>query len=216
MRNRSLQVIAFGTIVAVSGIRVTAQQPAQLTVRLSIDQDGGLSDTQLGLVVDEVRAIWSEVGVAVVSGRYGEGSPADGASISLRILRLAAPIRDGGERILAWVTPTASGRAAPLLFVSLPGVTDAVMGTEALGRSVSKLTHTLQDRLIARAIGRVTAHELGHYLLQNAHQDRGLMRPAYTSSDLVGGWIDPFRVLPADRDLFRKEIAQLVLLQSAF
>jgi Tol biopolymer transport system component len=41
------------------------------------------------------------------------------------------------------------------------------------GRTIKKLTRALRDRLIAQAIGRVTAHELGHYLLNAGHRDRG-------------------------------------------
>jgi hypothetical protein len=140
-----------------------------------------------------VREIWSDVGVSVASGRYGELSPPDEATISLRILLSPAPHSDGAEWVLAWVTAIETGRSAPLLFVSLPAVTEAVMGADASGRPVTKLTHGLGDRLVAQAIGRVTAHELGHYLLQNAeHQDRGLMRANDSSSDLVGSWLEPF------------------------
>ena len=91
------------------------------------------------------------------------------------------------------------------------------MGADALGRPVATLTHDLRDRLIARAIGRVTAHELGHYLLQNAgHQDHGLMRPNYSSSELVGTWREPFRVPTAERPIVRQEVAALARLQAAF
>jgi hypothetical protein len=60
-------------------------------VRLCIDQDGGLSALQLQLAVDEVRKIWSEARVAVNSGRYGEPSLPDEATISLRILLTPPP-----------------------------------------------------------------------------------------------------------------------------
>ena len=136
----------------------------RLAVRLSIDQDGGLSALQLQLAVDEVRKIWSEARVAVNSRRYGQPSLPDEATISLRILLTPPPVKDEAELILAWVTPAGSGRSAPLLFVSLAAVTETVLGTVAFDRPVRKLTQALQARLIAQAIGRVTAHELGHYL----------------------------------------------------
>jgi hypothetical protein len=166
----------------------------RLAVRLSIDQDAGLSALQLRLAIDEVRKIWSDAHVAVNAGRYGDPPLPDEATISLRILLMPLP-KDGTERILAWVTPAGSGRSAPLLFVSLAAVTETVFGTVAFDRPVRKLTKALQARLIAQAIGRVAAHELGHYLLQNAgHQNRGLMRPRYLASELVGDWLEPFKV----------------------
>jgi hypothetical protein len=100
----------------------------RLAVRLSIDQDGRLSASQLQLAIDEVRTIWSDAHVAVTSGRYGEPSLHDEATISLRILLMPSPVTDDGNRVLAWVTPGRNGRSAPLLFISLPAVTETVMG----------------------------------------------------------------------------------------
>jgi hypothetical protein len=201
------RVLMLGLAFAAANDRPSAQarsgpmtEPVTLAVRLSIDQNGELSGLQLELAIDEVREIWRDVGVSVAPGL--DGQPHEEAMISLRILRSAAPNSDGAQRILAWVTAIENERSAPLLFVSLPAVTETVMGAEAFGRPVPKLTHDLQDRLITRAIGRVIAHELGHYLLQSlAHQDHGLMRANYTSSGLVGAWLEPFKVPTAERPL---------------
>jgi hypothetical protein len=185
-------------------------------VRLSIDQDGRLSSSQLRTAIDEVRTIWSDAHVAVTSGRYGEPSLPDEATISLRILLMPSPVTDGGNRVLAWVTPGRNGRSAPLLFISLPAVTETVMGADAFDLPVRKLTRALCDRLIAKAIGRVAAHELGHFLLRHAgHQDRGLMRPMYSPGELVGDWLEPFKVHNAERLFVRREIEALARLQAA-
>lgn len=201
----------------------------QLTVHLSIDQNGGLSAVQLQLAIDEVRKIWSDAHVAVTSGPYGqpsrpigglsrrsaEGAEAE-AAISLRILGTPLPVENGGDRILGWVTPGANGRAAPLLLVSLGAVTEAVFSTEAFDKPVKRLTRALQDRLIAQAIGRVAAHELGHYLLRHAgHRDRGLMRPRYVALELVGDWLGPFKIPNAELAVIRQEIAALARLQAS-
>jgi hypothetical protein len=202
----------------------------RLTVHLSIDQSGGLSPLQLQLAIDEVRKIWSDAHVAVTSGPYGEpsrpitdlsrrgteGAEAE-ATISLRILRMPLPVEGGADRILGWVTPGAGGRSAPLLLVSLPTVTETVLATQAFDMPVKRLTRELQGRLIAQAIGRVAAHELGHYLLRHAgHQDRGLMRPRYVAGELVGDWLDPFKIPNAELVVVRQEIAALARLQAAF
>jgi len=188
----------------------------QLTVHLSIDQGGGLVPRQLGLVVDEVRKIWSDAHVAVTSGRYGEPSGLVEATISLRILLTVLPVEDDGQRTLGWVTAGPNGRAAPLLWISLPAVTEAVLSTHAYDKPVKRLPRELRDRLIAQAIGRVAAHELGHYLLQRAgHHDRGLMRRRYIAAELVGDWLDPFKIPNAELLLVRQEIAALARLQAS-
>lgn len=189
----------------------------RLTVHLSIDQSGGLSALQLQLAIDEVRKIWSDAHVDVTSGLYGEPCGPDEATISLRILRMPLPVEEGADRILGWVTPGSSGRSAPLLLVSLSAVTEAVLATEAFDMPVKRLTRGLQERLIAQAIGRIAAHELGHYLLRHAgHRDRGLMRRRYVAVELVGDWLGPFKIPNAELVVVRQEIAALARLQAAF
>jgi hypothetical protein len=188
----------------------------RLTVHLSIDQSGGLSARQLQLAVDEVRKIWSDAHVGVTSGAYGEPNAPDEATISLRILLTLLPVKDDAQRTLGWVTTGADGRSAPLLLISLPAVTDAVLATEAFDMPVKRLPRGLRDRLIAQAIGRVAAHELGHYLLQHAgHHDRGLMRRRYVAAELVGDWLDPFKIGVAELVVVRQEIAALARLQAS-
>ena len=156
-------------------------------------------------------------GVVVTSGRYDE--PPRGiakATISLRILRTRPPVEDGAEHILAWVAAADPGRTAPLLFVSLPAVTETVQRASAFELPVAKLTLALRDRLIARALGRVAAHELGHYLLQHAgHQPHGLMRPRYSPNELVGDWLEPFKVPRAEQMVVRQEIRAMARYQAA-
>jgi len=62
----------------------------------------------------------------------------------------------------------------------------------------------------------VTAHELGHYLLQHAgHQHHGLMRPRYSPYELVGEWLDPFKVPRAEQMVVRQEIRAMARFQTA-
>jgi len=187
----------------------------RLAVHLSIDQDGGLSALQLQLAIDEVRKIWADAHVDVTAGRYGEPCGPEEATISLRVLRTPLPA-EGVDWTLGWVTPGGGGRSAPLLFVSLSAITATVQGTVAFDRPVKTLTRVLQQRLTAQAIGRVIAHELGHYLLgKAAHRDRGLMRPKYIAAELVGDWLEPFKVPPVQQPIVRREIEALARLQAS-
>jgi hypothetical protein len=46
----------------------------------------------------------------------------------------------------------------------------------------------------ARIMGRVAAHEMGHYLLADArHQPEGLMRARFDGADLLAPNLKPFR-----------------------
>jgi hypothetical protein len=54
------------------------------------------------------------------------------------------------------------------------------------GRALANRPEALRQTAAGRAIGRVLAHELGHYLLKTReHQHRGLMRPVYALPALL-------------------------------
>ena len=60
----------------------------------------------------------------------------------------------------------------------------------------------VDDRVYARALGRVLAHELGHLLLRlNGHRDQGLMRSAFSHRSLTARGGRAFRL--AEEDLRR-------------
>ena len=83
------------------------------------------------------------------------------------------------------------------------------------GRPLAQRPQAIRDQLIGRAIGRIAAHELGHYLLQRAgHVHAGLLRPKYSTNDLIEPWLHPFQVAEADRHLVRREVAHLAQLQA--
>lgn len=187
------------------------------SVHVRVDQDGGLSVAQVRAVVAQMQQIWGEAGVGVTSGGHGEPSGPGEATISLRILRVSVAPDSRGAPILAWTVVERDGTPAPVLLVALPTITALLSGAEFAGYRVDRLTINVLDELIARAIGRAAAHELGHYLLQQAgHRDRGLMRPSFSPRELVGAWLRPFQVAANERPIVRSEIAALARSQSAF
>jgi hypothetical protein len=51
----------------------------------------------------------------------------------------------------------------------------------------------VRELLVARAAGRAAAHELAHYLLATPeHAPSGLLRSTFSSSDLLGAFLEPF------------------------
>ena len=59
---------------------------------------------------------------------------------------------------------------------------------------------TQRETLLARAMGRALAHELGHYLLASkAHTERGLMKAVMTAVELFMPDSGGFRIEPAQR-----------------
>ncbi len=67
----------------------------------------------------------------------------------------------------------------------------------------------VDDRVYARALGRVLAHELGHLLLRlNGHRDRGLMRSAFSHRNLITGRRGAFRLAEEDLQAIRDTLAR--------
>lgn len=53
------------------------------------------------------------------------------------------------------------------------------------GLPFESLPQTLEDLFLARSLGRALAHEIGHYLFGTGHTLHGLMRPSFTSAELI-------------------------------
>ena len=132
-------------------------------MHVRIDQDGGLPPAQLCEALNQMQRIWRAAGVKVTTGMYGEPPRDSSATVSLRLLGTAARRIEGGT-VLAWVSATESGPPAPILLVSLQGIRELLEPVEFRGRPLKQRPEVLRDRLIAMAVGRAAAHELGHFL----------------------------------------------------
>jgi hypothetical protein len=175
-------------VCVIGGLEPEARTPSALHLR--IDQDGRLSRDQLRAVVEEIDRVWRPEGVRVKSGRSGGAVPDGHTVVSMRILTSSPVDR---PHVLGFVTTRARDVETPTIFVSLASVTDLVDGL------LRSQTVVVRDRLLARAIGRVAAHELGHYLLrQRVHDEGGLMRPTHLARDLISPSLKPFQIVPAN------------------
>jgi hypothetical protein len=185
-----------------------------VSVNIVIDQCGGLSPAHCRLAVTEMAEIWRDAGVEVVSRPADEQSLQGEAAVSLRIVTFAINPNARGEPVLGSVAVDPGGRMRPVILVSLPALRLALADADVGGIAFDRLTSDLRSQLAARAIGRIAAHELGHYLLRRAgHPKKGLMRPSYVARDLIGAWLGPFRVGVPERSAAVAQIAALATVQ---
>ena len=80
------------------------------------------------------------------------------------------------------VTPDRPSRLIELL---LPAVTTSVHGEMLFGRPIRDLPAVTGEQVLGRALGRVLAHEIGHWLFGREHTPDGLMRASIARRDLV-------------------------------
>jgi hypothetical protein len=203
-------VLVFGIVPAMAAGNALG---TQLLVHFSLDQDGGLSKRQLSQAVDEARNIWRSAGVAVTSGRYGEPAPSGSSVVSLRLLGGVHKRSDGGL-VLGWVMPAPNGGTVPTVFISLGSLNEFLSDGGLRPSPFAQRPLALRQRLTGRAVGRIMAHELGHYLLNGGeHAKRGLLRPHYSPEDLTVPWLAGFQIPSPDRLAIQREVARLAELQ---
>jgi hypothetical protein len=79
-------------------------------------------------------------------------------------------------------------RPSTTLTVSVGAARQLVSATKWQGRAVSTYPPFVANQLMARALGRAIAHEVGHYLLASKrHTRHGLMRAQFSGAELVRG-----------------------------
>jgi hypothetical protein len=183
---------------------------------VSIDQPGGLADWQIASAVDQIRHIWRAAGIEVRFGRYGTPSDPLEARVSVRVLTTPPRYLTNGAVVMGWVVQDADGTPRPALFISLPAISGFLAPTRLAGVRFSDLPTSTRDRIVARAAGRVAAHELGHYLLQvKEHHRSGLMRRAFIAQDLVEARLDPFLLGSNESVLLQREVVSLARAQAS-
>jgi hypothetical protein len=72
--------------------------------------------------------------------------------------------------------------------VSLDAITSVVMRGVYRDRSVRALPRRAQTDLLGRGLGRVIAHEIGHWRMGREHARWGLMKESLSPQDLID-WV---------------------------
>ena len=166
------------------------------SIHVRVDQDGALSPKEVQIAVAQLQGIWKRAGITMTSGRYQDPVPAGPLVVSIRIVAARMWQKDGLP-VLGWVNERGLDDEVPNLFISLTAVRDTVTAQSYRGRPLLQRPESLRRELVARAVGRVAAHELGHYVFrQRGHERTGLMRVEYSGMDLVADSDAPF-LLPA-------------------
>jgi hypothetical protein len=78
------------------------------------------------------------------------------------------------------------GRPGILIEVSLQMLKSLVLPGSYLERPISSLPGLAQSHLLGLGLGRVVAHEIGHWLMGRGHMRQGLMRSSFNVRDLIG------------------------------
>jgi hypothetical protein len=92
---------------------------------------------------------------------------------------------------LGWLVFGEDGRPGNLIEVSFQALTSLVMSGSYFDKPISVLPGLAQVHLLGLGLGRVVAHEIGHWLMGRGHTKEGLMRPAFGVRDVIGSEVPP-------------------------
>lgn len=172
---------------------------AMTILQLAIGLDVIRPDVSTKDIVREVQAIWAPL-LHVIAEPSDAPTRIGALRLVLRSDDRPTPAASAHDpEALGWIE-FVDGRPQPVITVSLERARAVVNRAVVAGRPVSGWPPVVSDRLVAVALGRTIAHEIGHYLLQSsAHSRTGLMRAGLTPRDLTERGIARVRLSPEER-----------------
>ena len=163
-----------------------------LHISLVLPHTAVLSPAVRAYAIAEAAAIWSGRGVLV-----DDDEPCSPTVLTVAVATAPPPGRHGLRPPLAAITFGPDGTPEPRVVVYLSEIQRLLGSARFLGLDEAQWPPSLREELVGRAVGRVLAHEIGHYLLRSrAHTESGLMRSFQRADDLVGVARAPFTPAP--------------------
>jgi hypothetical protein len=183
------------SLVAVTPAWGADAPPRRLAVVITSD-DIDAEDPERATMQEELATLWTRYGVSVSWARNTGDEP--GADFYVKVVIADGPVPNAKGKPLGAVY-----RAGPtfrrLIVISKSAIRELVLDSRAVMPE-----STAFNRLYARFLGRVIAHELGHLLLSSTtHSMSGMMRERYDRRD----------VLATDHDRFMLYSDQVAVLQ---
>ena len=155
-------------------------EPFDVNVHLQVDRSIA-SKVITAVLEDETESLWRPYGVRIewADARNGE---VDAHRLSLEAI--LAPVI-GELDLPRW--PTVLGRVAvePDGSSARPIRVSFDATEKALASRTTNQALMVREHEVARALGRVLAHEIGHVLLGAFHDKAGLMRAVFRSNELA-------------------------------
>jgi hypothetical protein len=169
----------------------------------------GVSAALVARICAEADAIWRPGGVtfswrrvaraAAPDRRGGDGDQSAPGTLTLNIGDDPGVVRSHGLP-LGWIVFDTATSPQQEIYLSHANALAMLDDSRPVVGIVEQMPIAQREMLLARALGRALAHELGHYLLASkAHTPRGLMKAMLTAVELFGSDDRALRLEPAQR-----------------
>jgi hypothetical protein len=202
-----------------TALAVTLAVNPAAPVTLGVDTSAltAVPPRQLRAMAREAEAIWRANGVTLewTPAEAGRTPSLSGPTDTVRVVAdgHVAQRRDqapAARRLGAVLFLQSSDLPDNTLSLSVNAIRALVYDAKWAGHRVSAWPPSVRDDLLGRALGRVLAHEIGHYLLiWRSHTPDGLMQPAFKAEALVNPDRGPFALSDRLGPRLRARLAQL-------
>ena len=189
-------------LIATLPCESAAPVPSSLTI--AVHMTHGMSNTIAKDALREASAIW-KLGGVTLDWHTSPEPPAGGGRSTVDVRFDDAPGSVAGQDVpLGWVTLDASGVPEGTIFLSRKNALRLVETIDEYRERPLKF----KERLIARALGRALAHELGHYLTgSKEHSVSGLMKGRRLADEFFSTACVGFNVTGDERRLAARMLA---------
>jgi hypothetical protein len=147
----------------------------------------------LEAAVAEATAIWASAGLRLTWTFWPD--PVDLTTAGMVIVVVlpalrqpsgasSIPSKEPAMPVLGQI-PFGENGPAHLIKVFFEAITSLVLTGSYLGKPISTLPDLIQRTRLGRGLGRVVAHEVGHWLVGRGHVQDGLMKRSFDDRDLV-------------------------------
>lgn len=199
---RALVVVAtlLSGVPPAAGVATAATDEVRCQLRIHVIDAVPVGPAAMDVARQQVERIWEPNGVRF---DWRAGPPAPAADHRGVVVAMLSGVRESLTRgdVAWWAGGTLGtvGFADPVRPLNVLRILlspeDLVERARLQGRSASEWPQAYGRRIVGQALGRVLAHELGHYLLASRqHSPRGLMRASFSLSDLQSPDLRPFRL----------------------
>ncbi len=155
-----------------------------LQVTLVFHDSLPIADPVVRTAVQEAADIWAPYGLALKRAPACERAASDALVLAVEAADRVPPGRAGV--VLGEVAFRPDGTPEPRVSLFLNALLTLIADTRALSLAAWQSPRVLRDLIVGRAVGRVLAHEIGHYILATrTHGTSGLMRSSQRSDELV-------------------------------